>query len=144
MGSLECNIYNCYSNVDIYSPEQVKNVAGFLNITDKREKFTIKNCFAIGDIETTADNMGGFSSCILSSQISNIFSNIYRSDNNLFSEGSVFSYGQLIQLSQFYLIDFYRNNNIFNEYESSEYLGNNSNAVWVLSEGELPKLYWEK
>lgn len=136
MGASNGIINNCYSNVDIEA--SCKYVAGFLVMRSSLD-VVIKNCFAIGDIKAIADYKGGFSYMSIPSSAMNIF----RSDNNLFADGNVSPYGELVELSQFYTTQFYKTNNMFDAYVDDENLQYNSDAVWIINEGELPKLYWE-
>ena len=48
-----------------------------------------------------------------------------------------------MESEKFYSKDFYIDNNILDVYEGKESLQENENAVWIITDGELPKLYWE-
>ena len=144
--SWDGELERCYSNVSIDSNELNVTIGGFigagcqwLNFT-KECSHTIKFCFAVGKINSTNSRMtGGF---IGNSNYCNIEA-CYRNEINLFVGEMVNNEGTLTQNEKFYSKDFYIDNNIFVEYINESTLQENENAVWVLTDGELPKLYWE-
>lgn len=127
-------IISCYSNIHIYS--NAVSTGGFLgtNITSN----TIKNCFALGKMEIETGSRGGF--CGRYSSMT-VFENIFRSDINLFE--TAMTEGNLTPHQEFYTKDFYIENNLLEVYVDEATLQENENAVWIIVDGELPKLYWE-
>ena len=71
-----------------------------------------------------------------------VFVNIFRSDINLFE--TAMTEGNFTPHQEFYTKDFYIENNLLEIYVDEETLQENENTVWLIVDGELPKLYWEK
>lgn len=99
----------------------------------------IKNCFAVGKITTTSGSLGG----LLGYSNSCNTINCFRSEINIFANGTVCTEGVLTENEQFYSKEFYIENNLLEIYLDEATLQENKNAVWIIVDGELPKLYWE-
>lgn len=127
-------VTNCYSNVAIHS-EFAQRYGGLVGHSFSA---TINNCFALGKIEAS-----GYVGGLIAEDSSYLLDNSYRSDVNLFAEGTICKSGTLMESEKFYSKDFYIDNNILDVYEGKESLQENENAVWIITDGELPKLYWE-
>lgn len=127
-------VTNCYSNVAIYS-EFAQRYGGLVGHSFSA---TINNCFALGKIEAS-----GYVGGLIAEDSSYLLNNSYRSDVNLFAEGTICKSGTLMESEKFYSKDFYIDNNILDVYEGKQTLQENENAVWIITDGELPKLYWE-
>lgn len=127
-------VANCYSNVAI-SSEFAQRYGGLVGHSFSA---TINNCFALGKIEAS-----GYVGGLIAEDSSYLLDNSYRSDVNLFAEGTICKSGTLIENEKFYSKDFYIDNNILDVYEGKQTLQENENAVWIITDGELPKLYWE-
>lgn len=127
-------ISSCYSNIHIYS--NAVSTGGFLGVDITSN--TIKNCFALGIMEIETGSRGGFCGDY---SLMTIFENVFRSDINLFE--TIRTEGTLTPHQKFYTKDFYDENNLLEWYINETTLQENENAVWILTDGELPKLYWE-
>lgn len=135
---LNSKISNCYSNVDISVPS-VLAAGGFIGSNQMKADFI--NCFSLGKMNfENLGIVGGFAGNAINCN----YENVFRSDINLFESTYVTSIGTLVNHSQFYDKQFYLENNILQEYVDDTHLQSNPNAVWVIEDNELPKLYWEK
>ena len=129
------SISYCYANVNISAEANQRYgalIGHSLNGT------IISNCFATGKI-SAAGYLGG----LIANVTSAILENSYRSDINLFTNGTVCQDGIPIQNEEFYTKEFYIENNLLDLYVDELTLQENENAVWIIVDGELPKLYWE-
>lgn len=129
------SISYCYANVNISAEANQRYgalIGHSLNGT------IISNCFATGKISAT-----GYLGGLIANVTSAILENSYRSDINLFTNGTVCQDGILIQNEEFYTKEFYIENNLLDLYVDELTLQENANAVWIIVDGDLPKLYWE-
>lgn len=137
------SINNCYSNLTIKRDIQYTNfqngyLGGFIGVERTTTQFL--NCFAIGDIEIADTNkvfIGGFAGYYISAN-----DTMFRSSENVFVNG--ITSGVIIEKEKFYQTEFYQENNVLTKYIDNDYLSQNENAVWIIVNGELPKLYWER
>ena len=144
--SWDGKLERCYSNVSIDSSELSVAIGGFIGSgcewlnTTKECTHAIKSCFAVGKINSGNPTIiGGFIGCRNDCEIIEC----YRNDINLFTSGTVCQDGILIQNEEFYIKEFYIENNLLEMYVDELTLQENENAVWIFEDGKLPKLYWE-
>ena len=135
---------NSFSNVNLKSIFEM-NAGGLVGASHVYSSVStqcsrdINNCFALGKIDILEGSCGGLIAFTYSCNTVNC----YRSDINLFATETVCKEGILTESEEFYSKEFYINNNLLDLYVGKEALQENENAVWIIVDGELPKLYWE-
>lgn len=125
-------IRQCYSDVNIEA-DYTQICGGFIGHYAANGE--ISTCFALGKINANSLYIGGFAGSNLNSNCRNI----YRSDINLFNNTNTIFSGTLIEHQSFFSKNFYFDNNLFCEYLND----NNTTRVWIIQDGQLPKLYWQ-
>ena len=94
----------------------------------------------MGKITTSSTTVGGFASDWVWKCVMN---NVFRSNINIFTAGNVNSVGNIVENEMFITRAFYLTNDLLQIYLNDLSLQENENAVWIITDGELPKLYWE-
>ncbi len=137
----------CYTNIemDIQSKSR-RELSGIVGIGKNN---TFNSCVAMGNITIVTTYIFTISG------IQSDDSNYVCSINNCYTNnelkiphypylgGEYGANGTKIEAAEFYKRSFYLDNNILNEYTNEENLKNDPTAVWIIVDGELPKLYWE-
>lgn len=128
-------IKNSFSNLSIQGDS---TIGGFVGCEEYEGE--ISNCFAMGKITTSSTNVGGFASGHI---VKCVMNNVFRSNVNLFTNGYVNLVGNMVENPVFTTKEFYITNSLLQFYVNDFCLQENENAVWIIIDGELPKLYWE-
>lgn len=162
-------IKNCYSNITIYSSSAYMVLAAGISSGEG----VIQNCFSSGNIEIVNSHTGYvYSYCGgIANQLATVnncfsFANLSATSKchyisvDAISNGTVTNSFGYIQQQRVVNGETQTNENSktkqelmskaflkslgFNEYVSNEYLDDNSNAVWIISEIDIPKLWFDK
>ncbi len=142
-------VENVYTNIEMDIQSTNWRYVG--GIVGSGKNNTFNSCLFMGNISiincylfTLGGIQGG--DCSYTYKINNCYSNetLNIPYYSYTGGGKYGENGIKIDATEFYKKNFYLDNDILKEYHDLETLRNDSNAVWIIVDGELPKLYWEK
>ena len=141
-------VENVYTNIEMDIQSTNWRYVG--GIVGSGKNNTFNSCLFMGNISiincylfTLGGIQGG--DCSYTYKINNCYSNetLNIPYYSYTGGGKYGENGIKIDATEFYKKNFYLDNDILKEYHDLETLRNDSNAVWIIVDGDLPKLYWE-